>query len=259
MSERASGAAERGWMVVGGPDSPARTRHGRRRPRRPPSVPVTLALLTGCVGLGLSVDRLGLDTNSDPAVIATDQGIAPASPSQVAEPTATNALSLDARMELAEVLARARVVAGPEADLASDVNHRAQTDADRVWVAPTIGRTTSSFQPTRIHPILRRTRAHRGVDVSAPWGAPISTPAAGVVVEIGTGEELGRFVVVDHGSGVWTRYGHCSQILVSVGQSLRAGYPIALVGETGLATGPHVHYEVIVEGRHVDPLEHRWR
>jgi murein DD-endopeptidase MepM/ murein hydrolase activator NlpD len=110
----------------------------------------------------------------------------------------------------------------------------------------------------RLHPILKVARPHSGVDISAAWGSPIFTPAAGLVVSLGTEGGYGNLLVIDHGGGVVTRYAHCSQFLVRIGQYVQRGDPVALVGETGLSTGPHLHYELVVNGRRVDPEEYGW-
>jgi murein DD-endopeptidase MepM/ murein hydrolase activator NlpD len=91
------------------------------------------------------------------------------------------------------------------------------------------------------------------MDVAAPAGSEIEAAAAGVVTEVRWESGYGNLVSIDHGYGVVTRYAHCSRILVVRGQRVTRGQPIALVGSTGESTGPHVHYEVRLNGRPVDP------
>jgi murein DD-endopeptidase MepM/ murein hydrolase activator NlpD len=165
-----------------------------------------------------------------------------------------------AKDDLVELLRRANAVASSSAGGV----HASQTAGsdmagERQWFAPTDGWLTSPFLQRRDHPILRRSRPHRGVDIAAAWGAPIVAPAAGLVVAAGFEPGFGEVVLIDHGYGVVTRYAHCSQILVRAGQIVPRGHPVALVGDSGLATGPHLHYEVLVDGRQVDPARHRWR
>ncbi|MGD2136267.1 MAG: peptidoglycan DD-metalloendopeptidase family protein [Gemmatimonadales bacterium] len=112
---------------------------------------------------------------------------------------------------------------------------------------------TSGFARMRMHPIYHEVRPHEGIDVSAPEGTPILAPAGGTVRNVRTMSGYGRTVTVDHGNGVVTFYAHCSRVLVRAGQPVRRGDKIAEVGSTGIATGPHLHYEVIVNGRAVDP------
>jgi murein DD-endopeptidase MepM/ murein hydrolase activator NlpD len=122
-------------------------------------------------------------------------------------------------------------------------------------IMPTQGWLSSRFSRQRFHPVLQRTRPHTGIDIRAPVGTPIEAPAAGTVIHAGWEGGYGRSVVIDHGYGIVTRYGHASRILVEQGQRVRRGDVIALVGRSGLAEAPHLHYEVHVNGRPVDPLK----
>ena len=101
----------------------------------------------------------------------------------------------------------------------------------------------------------RGARFHAGVDIPAVTGTPIATAAAGRVVFAGpSGTGWGKLVVVAHAQGVRTRYAHLSRISVEVGQPIAAGSTVGRVGATGSATGPHLHFEVLVRGANVDPL-----
>lgn len=123
-------------------------------------------------------------------------------------------------------------------------------------ILPTQGWLTSAFSAMREHPVLHIARPHEGIDVVAPMGAPIEAPAAGVVLSAGWEAGYGYSVSIDHGYGITTRFAHASKLLVRKGQRVERGQRIALVGNTGLATGPHLHYEVHVRGRPVDPLNY---
>lgn len=120
---------------------------------------------------------------------------------------------------------------------------------------PTQGWLISNFSTHRMHPMLGYRRPHLGIDVSAPRGTPIEAPAGGVVISATWEGGYGRTVEIDHGWGIVTRYAHTSKILVRVGDRVQRGQIIALVGQTGLAEGPHLHYEVRVKGEPVDPLK----
>lgn len=122
-------------------------------------------------------------------------------------------------------------------------------------IAPADGTLSSLFSPNRRHPVLRITRPHKGIDIAASVGEPILAPARGVVRRVGprTGG-YGNTVEIDHGYGYVTRFAHTSRIHVRSGEPVERGQMIAEVGATGLVSGPHLHYEVEVNGRQVDPL-----
>ncbi|MBV8296487.1 MAG: peptidoglycan DD-metalloendopeptidase family protein [Acidimicrobiia bacterium] len=114
---------------------------------------------------------------------------------------------------------------------------------------------TSPFGP-RVDPIYGDIRFHTGVDFGAPYGTPIQAAADGVVVSAGPLGGYGNATVIDHGNGLATVYGHQSSIAVSPGQSVRRGQVVGYVGCTGLCTGPHLHFEVRVDGTPVDPMQY---
>jgi murein DD-endopeptidase MepM/ murein hydrolase activator NlpD len=105
-----------------------------------------------------------------------------------------------------------------------------------------------------MHPILHEVRPHTGIDLSAPTGTPIVAPAAGVVIKSERDGSYGNVIEIDHGNGIVTRYAHCSRLVVRRGQRVQRGDLIAAVGSTGLSVGPHLHYEIHVNGTAVDPL-----
>lgn len=94
---------------------------------------------------------------------------------------------------------------------------------------------------------------HPGVDLAVPYGSPIYATGSGVVVYSGWKNGYGNFIEIDHGNGYVTRYGHSSRLLVSVGEQIKKNEEIALVGCTGRCTGPHVHYEVLLNGKRQNP------
>ena len=123
-------------------------------------------------------------------------------------------------------------------------------------ILPVIGTITSKFSQSRLEPLLNLFRPHEGVDISAPLGTNIRAPADGKVTFVGHKIGYGLVVELDHGGGVSTLYAHCQKLLVKVGDYVAAGATIAKVGSTGLSTAPHVHFEVLINGRHVDPLRY---
>ncbi|MDD2233497.1 MAG: peptidoglycan DD-metalloendopeptidase family protein [Desulfitobacteriaceae bacterium] len=97
---------------------------------------------------------------------------------------------------------------------------------------------------------------HKGIDIAGRSGTPFVAAASGTVVEAGWSGGYGNMILIDHGNGVKTRYGHASKILVSAGQHVTKGQTIALLGSTGISTGPHLHFEVIVNGNAVNPINY---
>jgi murein DD-endopeptidase MepM/ murein hydrolase activator NlpD len=112
----------------------------------------------------------------------------------------------------------------------------------------------SGFGP-RTDPFRRREAFHSGVDLSAPYRSPVLSTAPGTVTFTGVKEDYGRVVEITHAHGIVTRYAHLHRILVARGQTVRAHQEIAELGSTGRSTGPHVHYEVLVNGTAVDPAK----
>jgi murein DD-endopeptidase MepM/ murein hydrolase activator NlpD len=117
-------------------------------------------------------------------------------------------------------------------------------------------RISSRFTRGRMHPVLQRMRAHKGVDYAAARGTPIKAAGDGRVVFSGRKGGYGKTVVLKHGGTYTTLYAHMSRMhrRAKTGKYVQQGQVIGYVGKTGLATGPHLHYEFRVRGRHVDPL-----
>ncbi|PSB12034.1 peptidase M23 [filamentous cyanobacterium CCP2] len=120
---------------------------------------------------------------------------------------------------------------------------------------PSDGVLTSVFG-NRVHPILGYTRFHSGIDFGADYGRPIWAAHIGVVIFAGWYGGYGQAVIVDHGGGVTTLYAHASELYVDEGQTVQKGQPIAAIGSTGLSTGPHLHFEVRVNGEPTDPMNY---
>ena len=122
-------------------------------------------------------------------------------------------------------------------------------------ILPTSGWLSSRFAKARLHPIHNEARPHQGVDISADRGTPILAAAKGRITMAGWVPGLGQMVEIDHGFGYVTRYGHASKLHVQVGQEVTRGQLIAQVGSTGIATGPHLHYEIWLHGVPKNPLD----
>lgn len=126
------------------------------------------------------------------------------------------------------------------------------TSTPSIW--PVQGWVTSDFG-SRVSPISGMPKFHEGVDIAAPYGSPIYAPADGVISFAGSKGGYGNALVLDHGYGVSTLYGHTSSLYVKDGDKVKRGQLLAAVGSTGASTGPHLHYEVHVDGVPTDPMK----
>ncbi len=160
------------------------------------------------------------------------------------------------RVDLNALIRRANLLASSFEEAKDSLASHSLRLAATPSIMPTQGWLTSAFSSMREHPILHIARPHEGIDVTAPMGSPIEAPAGGVVTDAGWESGYGNTVTIDHGYGITTKFAHASKLLVRAGQRVQRGQRIALVGNTGLATGPHLHYEVHVNGRPVDPLKY---
>lgn len=115
----------------------------------------------------------------------------------------------------------------------------------RGWISSYFGMRTDPFTGRREH--------HKGVDLAGKAGSEVIAVGAGVVTWAGSRYGYGNLVEVNHGNGYATRYGHNESVLVTVGETVRKGQPLSLMGSTGRSTGPHVHFEVLYKGKAVDP------
>jgi murein DD-endopeptidase MepM/ murein hydrolase activator NlpD len=248
-----------------------RGRHRRTTPlhsHRAPSTPiaekgryaVATALVAGVGMAGVTLTTEG--TSSSPAAAKARQAAAPptlapstVAPTPAASPSAGG--SPPTRQAFAAVAAQAGTdavgtSAGSAADGLSFVPQASKPRPLPPWINPLPEAATTSCYGQRWG------RLHAGVDLAAPDGSPIRAAGAGIVVAAGPAEGYGNAVLIDHGNGYLTHYGHMSVITVTVGQHVRAGDPIGNEGSTGHSTGPHLHFEVH-EGTYKNPIEPtRW-
>ncbi len=122
-----------------------------------------------------------------------------------------------------------------------------------IW--PTRGWITSGFG-VRSSPLTGKRRLHAGLDIACPTGTRVISPGDGIVTFVGRKGGYGQTIIVDHGYGIATMFGHNSKNLVTPGQKIKRGEVIAYAGNTGISTGPHLHYEVQVDGVPVDPMRY---
>lgn len=131
------------------------------------------------------------------------------------------------------------------------------TGGAMAWPVPSVGTSNiTSIFGWRTHPIFGVGRGHTGVDIGASYGSSVVAANPGKVIYAGWYGGYGNCVQIDHGGGVVTLYGHNSSLNVRVGQQVSRGQTIAFIGSTGYSTGPHCHFEVILNGTQVDPLDY---
>ena len=162
----------------------------------------------------------------------------------------------DADYYAAEIQAQEELIAAikrAEAEkAAAGVEEHPYTGGAFRWPCPSSTRVTSDYG-TRVSPMSGASSNHKGIDIGASAGADIIAAADGTVTAASYSSAAGNYVMIDHGNGLVTLYGHCSQLLARVGQNVQAGDIIALSGSTGRSTGPHLHFEVRVNGERTNP------
>lgn len=151
---------------------------------------------------------------------------------------------------------RARLLAESLAEASDSLSAHNELLESTPSILPAAGVLSSRFSTARFHPIHHRELPHEGVDISAPHGTPILAAAKGIVTFAGWMSGLGYTVEITHGYGYVTRYGHASKLLVRRGQEVTRGEVIAQVGSTGISTSPHLHYEIRIGGKAVNPMNY---
>lgn len=141
------------------------------------------------------------------------------------------------------------------ADLVEKLRGKSDRLASTPSVWPAKGWVTSGFG-RRVSPFTGKSQMHNGLDIAAEHGTDISAPARGRVKFAGRKGPLGKTVIIDHGHGIETLYGHCAEIHVKKGQRVERGQWIAEIGNTGRSTGPHLHYAILKNGRPVNPRKY---
>lgn len=166
-------------------------------------------------------------------------------------PAAEAVATIDARAEVETIQS-----AGGEdirvLDALQDSSFEAVTVSQEA-VTPVEGKVTSGFG-YRIHPITGSRSFHTGIDLAAPQGTPIAAAYGGTVQETGYTSGRGNYILLSHGDGLQTMYCHLSEIQVQTGDTVAAGGTIGLVGTTGMSTGPHLHFELRVDGVRCNPV-----
>lgn len=157
------------------------------------------------------------------------------------------------RYDLSALEDRAGTLSGRLDEVDEQLEERSLRISSTPAISPVRGILTSGFGHRR-DPVHRGRAFHQGIDIAASRGYPVRATADGLVIRTGRIGGLGKAVYVSHGFGITTRYGHLSEILVKPGQKIHRGDSLGTVGNTGRSTGYHLHYEVHVDGRPVNPL-----
>lgn len=164
---------------------------------------------------------------------------------------AIDAYQAAVNQETAEIAALEKAVAADRAAL-EEANRRTYNGGMFAWPCPKYTRISDDFG-MRMHPTLHTNMMHNGVDMAAPYGTPIVAAYDGKVVAADYSSSMGNYVMIDHGSNLFTVYMHCSSLSVSRGQEVSKGQNIAAVGSTGRSTGNHLHFGVRLNGSYVNP------
>ena len=160
----------------------------------------------------------------------------------------------DLESKIADIIAKEEAASNSQSS-SSGGSSSSAVITDGSWPVPGYSGNSSSYG-WRIHPILGTKKFHTGLDIPAPKGTPVTSFDDGTVIYSGVQGSYGNTVMINHGNGVVTLYAHNSSLNVSVGQKVKKGQVIAKVGSTGRSTGPHLHFEVRVNGQHTNPLSY---
>ena len=181
-------------------------------------------------------------------------GAVASNPGAVQLDSALSAALADGSLDLDGITQRVRTLRSSWEETVSTLQNKRDRLAAIPSILPTMGFLSSQFSRHRWHPILDDNRPHAGIDIAAATGTPIYAPARGRVAFVGTQGQYGLLVELNHGHGYVTRYAHLSRANVRVGEMVNRRAVIGEVGESGLAIGPHLHYEVLVNGEPRNPL-----
>lgn len=159
------------------------------------------------------------------------------------------------RQELNQLRERTQLLRGSYSMLEKAYQDQSLLLASTPSIKPVKGILGHGFGWRR-DPFTGQREFHKGVDISAPTGRDVLSPADGIVIKVAREAGYGKVIYLSHGNGITTRYGHLSEWNVKLGQKVKRGDPIGFVGSSGRSTGPHLHYEVLVHNQKVDPMNY---
>lgn len=190
------------------------------------------------------IDKLSGDIDSFESALAAQERAESAARAEIARLVAA-----------AEAAARQKSQASAKSSSSSSSSSSSAASTGGAMAWPSASTRISSPYGTRVHPVTGKIKTHAGLDIDAAHGTNVYAAQSGTVIVAGWNSGgYGNYVVIDHGGGLSTLYAHCSSLNVSTGQSVSKGQVIAKCGSTGLSTGPHVHFEVLRNGSHTDPM-----
>lgn len=197
---------------------------------------------------GTKTSEVESQTQAEPVKAATASMAGPA----VGDDSMHQQLVSRVHQEIKYLTAEAAVQEKTLQELSQVAEQRSSRWASTPSIWPVRGWVTSGFGP-RISPFTEKPAWHDGLDIGAAPNAPVQAPAGGRVTTVSFDPKMGNMVRLDHGFGIETVYGHLAKALVKEGQRVKRGDVIALVGSTGLSTGPHLHYMIKTHGQAIDP------
>jgi murein DD-endopeptidase MepM/ murein hydrolase activator NlpD len=258
----ASGGAVGYWLAELGPRSLPPPAAAAAAPAEPVAVPFTLEQLGTISARIFRLESEAQQLSRKIGVLKSETPRSPLAPARQpapAQPTPTGASGgplLPARTGAVDVGAVDAQLARIEKQIASVANAAAQHSLELMRLPtrlPIAGAELTSTFGNRADPFGHTHAFHSGIDFAARRGTPIASAAGGIVAFAGFRRDYGWVVEIDHGNGLSTRYAHASELLVRAGEVVVPGDRIAMVGSTGRSTGPHLHFEVLRAGDHVDP------
>lgn len=205
-----------------------------------------------CVSVFAPMKQEAYESNSEPSPTEKQEQTSDLQKQPAAESLEQTDTQTDPILRVGDVV---QVIQGAKTDLPEGYSDQWLFLGEMKTVTPVMGTVTSPFG-YRDHPTIGRYAVHAGVDIAADKGTAVAAFADGVVEDTGQNQDFGRYLQISHDNGVNTFYSHCDRVLVQKGESVAAGQTVAQVGNTGQSTGPHLHFELSLEGVRLNPMHY---